>query len=100
MDERPSSHHINYVHDAINLTLNLSDVNSVLEEMTGSQDNMQIAVLHRQLMTHATCVVVVGGGVFQEQALNMYFYNHKGHECYTYRTKQCQPSYVSKVYGL
>ena len=89
-----------HIHDALNLEFSLDKINSIFEKMTRSKDSVQIALLQRELVTRASCVVVVGGGIFQAQALNMYFHKHRGHECYSYRDKQCQSSYIKRIYGL
>ncbi len=99
-DNRIATKFSRYIQNAMNLDLSVDQVNSIIEDMTGSKDSVQIAALHQQLVAHATCVVVVGGGRFQSQTLNMYFYNHRGQECYSYRDGFCNSSYVDQIYGL
>ncbi len=79
-----------YIEDMFQPELTLSDINSILEKITGSKDSVQIAVLQQQLVAHATCVLVVGGGTFQGQTFNMYAHNHKGRECYTVKDEACK----------
>jgi len=83
----------------LNPTLSLSEVNSILERMTSSNDSVQIAILHQQLVVHATCVGVVGGGSFQSQTMNMYAHRHKDQECYRFRFPSCVAMYFSKLTG-
>ena len=85
-----------YIHDSVRVSLTLDEVNSVLEEMTGSEDSVTIAVLQQQLVARATCVVVVGGGTFQ---MNMYAHGHRGRECSAVRNFQCSRAYISHVHG-
>ncbi len=89
-----------YVEDALHLDLNLNQVNSILEKMTGSKDSVQIAALHRQLAVHATCVVMIRSGVFQSHTLNTYFHNHRGQECFKFRNGLCNSLYINQIYGL
>lgn len=88
-----------YIHDALNLDLPLDKVNSIFEKMTGSKDSMQMAILHQQLVAHATCIVVIGGGTFQFHTISMYSHNHRGQECYAIRQNTCDRRYISQVYG-
>ncbi len=83
-----------YIHDTLPLQLTLTDVNFSLENMTNSRDSVQMAVLHQQLVAHASCVVIVGGGSFQSQTFNLYAHNHKGQECYTVRDSACKITYT------
>ena len=87
------------VHDAVNVHLSLDKMNSILEKITGSQNSVQIAILHQQLVAHATCVVVVGGGSFQAQTLYMYAHLHKGKECYVVRDGDCEKQYITQICG-
>jgi len=87
-----------HVHDALNLDLSLEKVNSILETMAGSENPVLIAMLHQQLVAHATCVIAVGGGSFQAQALFMYSHLHRGKECYIVRDKQCERTYIGTIY--
>ena len=88
-----------YIHNNIRLTLSLDRVNTLLEGLTGSNDSIQIAFLHQQLVARATCVVIVGGGGFQSHALNAYLHLHQGQECYSYRGHTCTSSYIELVNG-
>lgn len=88
-----------YVHNSINLTLSLEQVNSILEGLTDSKDSVQIAFLHQQLVARATCVVIVGGGGFQSHTVHTYLHLHEGQECYSIRGSNCASSYIQHVYG-
>lgn len=85
-----------YIHDTLHLDLSLHEVNSIFENLTGSKDSTQMAVLH---LAHAKCVVVVGGGSFQVQTVSMYSHNHRGQECYSIRNSTCDNVYISRVFG-
>lgn len=98
--DRTASRFSAHIHNALDLEFSLDEVNSIFENMTKSKDSVQIALLQRQLVTHATCIVVVGGGIFQAQALNMYFHKHRGHECYSYRDEQCRSTFIERIYGV
>ena len=67
-------------------------------KLTGSDNRVQIAVLSQQLVARARCVVAVGGGTFQAQALNMYAHSHRGRECYAMRSDECDSNYIQTVY--
>ncbi len=79
-----------YIHNKLQFGFPLSDVNSALENMTKSNDSVQMAVLHQQLVAHATCVVIVGGGSFQTQTFSMYTHKRRGQGCYTVRGGACE----------
>ena len=89
-----------YIQKVLQVSPTLSEVNSILEDMTGSRNSVLIAFLQQQLVVRATCVVVVGGGTFQAQALNMYAHKHRGRECYVSRNADCTPQYIQVVYGV
>jgi hypothetical protein len=88
-----------YVSDGLQLTLSPKQVNSILEDLTGSKDSVQIALLHQQLVARATCVVMVGGGKFQSNTLHTYCHLHRGQECYAFRDGKCNRLYIEKLYG-
>ena len=83
-----------YIQSMLHVEMKHDDINSIFEKLTSSKDSVQIAMLHQQLVAHATCVVIVGGGSFQSQTFNMYAHNHKGQECYTVRIETCKTSYT------
>jgi hypothetical protein len=87
-----------YVSDGLQLTLSPKQVNSILEDLTGSKDSVQIALLHQQLVARATCVVMVGGGKFQLNALHTYCHLHRGQECYAFRDGKCNRMYIEKLF--
>ena len=88
-----------YLQDLLKLKITLNEVNSALTEITGSTDRVQIALLHRLLVAHAECVIMIGGGIFQSQTLNMYAHLHVGRECYSVRNLHCVPRYIKHVNG-
>lgn len=88
-----------HIQDALNLHLTFDRMNLILEGMTGSGNSVEIAFLQQQLVARATCVVMVGGGSFQMQALHTYAHLHRGHECYAFRHRECERKYISQVYG-
>lgn len=87
---------VSYLQHAVHSDLPL---NAILEKITGSKDSVVIAQLNQQLVARATCVVIAGGGSFQQQALNMYFHYHRGKECYTFRKGNCERFYISRIFG-
>ena len=88
-----------YLQDLLKLKMTLNEVNSALREITGSTDRVQIALLHRLLVAHAECVIIIGSGTFQMQTLNMYAHLHVGRECYSLRNIHCVPQYIRHVNG-
>ena len=88
-----------YLQDLLKLKITLNEVNSALREITGSTDRVQIALLHRLLAAHAECIIIIGGGIFQMQTLNMYAHLHVGRECYSVRNVHCVPQYIRHVNG-
>ena len=88
-----------YLENLLKLKMTLNEVNSALTEITGSTDRVQIALLHRLLVAHAECVIMIGGGAFQNQTLNMYAHLHVGRECYSVRNLHCVPQYIQHVNG-
>ena len=88
-----------YLQDLLKIKMTLNKVNSALTEITGSTDRVQIALLNRLLVAHAECVIIVGGGNFQMQTLNMYAHLHVGRECYSVRNIDCVPRYIKHVNG-
>ena len=88
-----------YLEDLLKLKMTLNEVNSALTEITGSTDRVQIALLHRLLVAHAECVIMIGGGAFQSQTPNMYAHLHVGRECYSVRNLHCVPQYIRHVNG-
>ena len=88
-----------YLEDLLKLKMTLNEVNSALTEITGSTDRVQIALLHRLLVAHSECVIIIGGGTFQMQTLNMYAHLHVGRECYSVRNLHCVPQYIRHVNG-
>lgn len=88
------------VRDSLHLELTTDKINVFLEKITASRDSVLIAVLTRQIVAHATCVMTIGGGLFQRQALNMFAHNHRDSElCYSVRNNMCDSEYISHVYG-
>ena len=91
---------VRYIQDTVGAYFTTDKVNSILEQITGSKNSVQIALLHQQLVAHATCVVMVGGGTFQSFTLNQYAHLHKGHECYSVKSGECTShKYMTKVSG-
>ena len=88
-----------YLENLLKLKMTLNEVNSALTEITGSTDRVQIALLHRLLVAHSECVIIIGGGTFQMQTLNMYAHLHVGRECYSVRNLHCVPQYIRHVNG-
>ena len=86
-----------YLQDNLNLELSPKELDSALEKITKSDDSMLIAMLQSLIATRATCIVVVGGGVFQSMTMNTYAQRHEGHECYYFRSCDCNPHYISTV---
>lgn len=87
---RPSALNFSqYIQNTLPLAWSPNDVNSAFVNMTSSKDAVQMAILEQQLVTHATCVVIVGGGSFHSQTFNLYAHNHIGRECYTFRGQSC-----------
>jgi hypothetical protein len=86
------------IQGALNVSLTTPQLNAMLQS-TVSLNSVQVALLHQQLVAHATCVVMVGGGAFQMQTLHMYALRHRGQECYVFRHKNCERNYISRVYG-
>ena len=89
-----------YIQDTAHVYVTPDKMNSILEQITGSKNSVQIALLHQQLVAHATCVVMVGGGTFQAQTLNQYAQLHKGHECYSFKLGECTTHrYMTEIHG-
>ena len=87
------------VQNSLRVEHTLTDVNHFLETIMGSQNSVLIAALHREIIAQAKCVIVVGGGIFQRQTLNMFAHYHKGGElCYSFRNSSCVPDYIDFVY--
>ena len=78
-----------FIHDRLGLELTLSNVNTALEDITKSKDAVQMALLHQQLVSRATCVMMVGCGLFQRQTYRMYSSSHPGQECSVIRDREC-----------
>ncbi len=73
------------LYSQLNTKFSPDEMDSVLEGITGSKDSIQIALLQRLIVAHATCVVLAGGGSFQAQTWIRYLIAHKGQECYRFR---------------
>ena len=74
------------------------NVNMYLERMAASNDSVLLAVLTREIVARATCMVSVGGGLFQRQTLNMFAHNHKEEElCYSVRDGFCRSQFIQSV---
>ena len=73
-------------------------MNKYLETIVASKDSVVLAVLTRHIVARATCMMTVGGGLFQRQTLNMFAHNHKEEElCYSMRNGFCKSQYIHKV---
>ena len=73
-------------------------MNTYLEKMADSKDSVVLAVLTRHIVARATCMMTVGGGLFQRQTLNMFAHNHKEEDlCYSVRDEFCKSQYIHKV---
>ena len=88
-----------YVQDTLRPKLTTDKINTILENSTGSGDRVHIAVVSREIVARATCVIMVGGGSFQLQTASVYALYHRGEECYSFRGKTCGNHYLSTVYG-
>ena len=91
---------VQYIQDTMHLYVTPDKMNLFLEQITGSRNSVQIALLHQQLVAHATCVVMVGGGTFQGHTLNQYAHLHRGHECYSFKLGECTSHrYMTEIRG-
>ena len=88
-----------HIESVVHSELTFDGVNAILEKITSSRNSVQIAVLNRQIVAHARCVVFVGGGAFQMQTASMYAHYHRGQECYSIRNSACDSRYISQVLG-
>ena len=88
-----------YVQNSLQLTMNREQVDSVLERLTSSNDSVLIALIQQELVARATCVVMVGGGGFQTLTVHRYCQLHRGRECYSYRSGNCNNTYIQHVHG-
>ena len=71
------------------------DLDKTIEDVAGTKNSVFIAMTVSSLVARADCVVLVGGGAFQSQILNMYAHSHRGKECYYYRDSWCQQTYIN-----
>ena len=88
-----------YIQSNVKTEHHIAEINRAFEELTGSPDSVQIAILHQQLVARATGAILVGGGRFQMMTLNLHLYNHRGEECVALRTETCDKGYVGEVSG-
>ena len=73
-------------------------MNEYLETIVASKDSVVLAVLTRHIVARATCMMTVGGGLFQRQTLNMFAHEHKEQElCYSVRGGFCRSQYIQTV---
>ena len=52
--------------DSLSPYISLEKINSVFEGMLGQTLSKQIPILQQQVVAHAKCIIMVGGGNFQE----------------------------------
>ena len=88
-----------YIQSTVKTEHRIDEINRAFEELTGSQDSVQIALLHQQLVARATGAILVGGGTFHMMTLNMHLHHHRGEECVALRTETCDKRYVGEVSG-
>ena len=88
-----------YIQKTVGTEHTVDKINSVFEKWTKSNDSVQIAILHQQLVARASCAILVGGGSFHMLTLNLHLHNHKGEECVAVRGWSCSKGYVSWVSG-
>ena len=88
-----------YTQSTVKTEHRIDEINRAFEELTGSQDSVQIAILHQQLVARATGAILVGGGTFHMMTLNMHLHHHRGEECVALRTETCDKRYVGEVSG-
>ena len=86
-----------YIGGALHLEIDQDEINHHFETATSSNNSVQIAVLQQELAARATCVMMVGGGLFQQHTLNMYAHSHRGRECYSVRDAHCRSLYIHKI---
>ena len=80
---------------SLHLEHHLSEVNQYLERTSGSKNSVFIASLHRDIIARAKCVIMVGGGVFQQMTLHTFAYIHRGEElCYSFRKGTCESLFI------
>ncbi len=77
-----------------------NEVNSLLDDIIEKSEHVKVAFLQSILVTRASCVIMLGGGLFQRQTLNRFAYYHSGHECYTYRDSACIQNYIEHFRGI
>ena len=87
-----------YLQDHLDPELSLKQMDSALEDITRSNDSVLMAFVQSSLAARANCVLFLGGGSFHRLTLSTYAYNHRGHECYYFRNKDCTPQYIETVY--
>ena len=83
-----------YLEEALKPFYSNNEVNMLLESVTNSNDSVLITLLQSALVARADAVVLLGGGSFQLQTLNMYAHNHVGHEQYFFRDSFCRRRYI------
>ena len=88
-----------YIQSTVETEHRIDEINRTFEELTGSQDSVQIAILHQQLVARATGAILVGGGSFHTMTLNLHLQNHRGEECVVFRGGICDKRYVGEVSG-
>ena len=87
-----------YLLDHLDPELSLEQMDSSFEDITGSKDSTLMAFFQSSLAARANCVLFLGGGSFQRLTLGNYAYNHRGQECYYFRSRDCTPQYIKIVY--
>ena len=88
-----------YIQKTVGTQNTVDKINRVFEKWTKSNNSVQIAILHQQLVARASCAILVGGGSFHTLTLNLHLHNHKGEECVAFRGWSCSKGYVSWVSG-
>ena len=87
-----------YLQDNLKPELSPRELDSALVNMIKSNGSVIIALLQSLIVSRATCTIMIGGGTFQYMTMSMYAQNHRGHECYYFRTSNCRLSYIPTVY--
>ncbi len=75
-------------------------VDKILSVLAGTETNVVFGMVVSALVASADCVVLVGGGAFHSNILNMYAHGHRGRECIYYRGGYCQQQYISQFDSL